>query len=346
MQFQDLDYQAEVQSARSHQHIVVVCSADDNYAMPLAVTLRSALENFKGNSKILFYVIDGGIKKHNKQKILKSIESEKCELEFLSIHDSLSLANLKETNKSLDPDGQKIPKYLSIAAFFRIFIPELLPTDINKAIYLDCDLVVNGDLSELWQYDLGNNYILAAQDTWIPYVSAPNGLLNYQELGISADAKYFNSGVLTIDLKKWREDEICDKAINYFKHNKQYVRWPDQDVLNAILAGRWGQIDPKWNFNCSSFYDYDSGSYLAWKGEDSLFSEDIYNNLINNPAIIHFVSEKKPWTSRHSPLKEVFFKYVDRTEWAGWRLTHWRRLKRKLAIEVQTAVSKIKSYFM
>ncbi|MFM6075956.1 MAG: glycosyltransferase family 8 protein, partial [Dolichospermum sp.] len=179
-----------------NKQIIVVCAADNNYAMQVAVTGKSALANLQGDRKILLFIIDGGITNHNKQKILKSLDSEKCQVKFLPQPDSLLGNNIEEINKRLGPDGKTIAKYVSIAAFFRLLIPEILSNELEKAIYLDCDLVVRGNLEQLWQTDLGDNYVLAAQDSWIPYVSNPNGLLNYKELKISSDSKYFNTGVL------------------------------------------------------------------------------------------------------------------------------------------------------
>ena len=314
------------------QPIIVVCAADNNYAMQVAVTLRSALANLKGDRKISLLIIDGGIKNHNKQKILRSLSTEKCEVRFLPMPDSLLGDNIEEINKRLGPNGKTIAKYVSIAAFFRMLIPELLPEEIEKAIYLDCDLVVREDLEKLWEIDLGDNYLLAAQDTWIPYVSSPNGLLNYKKLGISSDSKYFNSGVLVINLKKWRTDNISTKAIDYLKQKTEYVRWHDQDVLNALLAGKWGELDPRWNCSPVSVY-----SYTSW--QDSPFSEEVYNNLIRDPYIIHYVSSAKPWTSRHTLLKEHFFEYVDMTAWSGWRFTFRRRFWLWLVAKLQEVIS-------
>ncbi len=322
------------------QPIIVVCAADNNYAMQVAVTLRSAVANLKGDRKMILFILDGGIKKHNKQKILKSLNSEKCEVKFIAIPDSLLRDELEEINKNLGPDGKTISQYISISTFFRMFIPEILPSEINKAIYLDCDLVVRENLEELWQVDLGKNHILVAQDTWIRTVSNSNGLLNYRELGIPSEAKYFNAGVLVINLKKWREDEICVKAMNYLRQNRKYVRWHDQDVLNPILVEKWGQLDPRWNFNATSFYDYTSKDYLPWNDGDNLFSKKVYDDLVQNPYIVHFVSANKPWTSRHCPRKEEFFKYVDLTEWSGWRLTIWRRLWLRANRELRQILSK------
>jgi lipopolysaccharide biosynthesis glycosyltransferase len=332
MQINNLSCERQVEPVLETEHIVLVCAADDNYAMQLAVTVRSALINLKSDRQILLFIIDGGIKKHNKKKILKSLNSEKCEVKFIQITDSL-LRDIEEVHKPQSSESV-ITKadYVSIASFYRLLIPELLPNHFEKAIYLDSDLVVRRNLEQLWQTQLGENYVLAAQDTWIPYISSPTGLLNYQKLGISPDLKYFNAGVLVINLKKWRSDGISAKAINYFKQNLEYVGWYDQGVLNALLAGQWGELDPRWNCSPSNVYGFSS-----WK--ESPFTEEVYNNLIGDPYIIHYVSNKKPWTSRHTLLKEYFFGYVDMTAWSGWRLTIWRRFCLRLIHEFKKVIS-------
>jgi len=323
------------------QPIVVVCASDNNYAMPLAVTMRSALENLKSDRKIFLYIIDGGISDFNKKKILKSLITEKCEAEFIQIPDSL-MGNILEAHQPMELGGKTTrAEYISIASFYRLLIPELLSDQIEKVIYLDCDLAVKGNLEQLWQTELGENYVLAVRDTWIPYVSSPAAKLNYKKLGIEADCQYFNAGVLVINVRKWRANDFSTKAINYFTQNLEHIGWYDQGLLNALLVGQWGQLDPRWNFNATSFYDYSSEGYLSWKDSDSQFPEDIYHNLVRNPYIVHFVSEKKPWTSRHTPRKEDFFEYVDRTEWSGWRLTIWRRLWCKLVYKAKTVMSRI-----
>ena len=324
----------------SNAPIVVVCAADDNYAMPLAVTMRSALENLKGNCKIFFYVIDGGISEINKQKILKSLISEKCDVEFIQISDSL-VGDMLEVHKPMESQVVSTKaKYVSIASFYRLLIPQLLPEQLEKVIYLDCDLVVKGDLEQLWQIDIGENYVLAVHDTWIPSISSPTGKLNYQELGLDPDSQYFNAGVLAINFKKWRDNDFSTKAIKYFREKLEYIGWYDQGLLNALLVGQWGQLDPRWNFNATSFYDYASAGYLSWKNSESFLSEDIYKKVVRDPYIVHFVSEKKPWTSRYTPRKENFFEYVDMTEWSGWRLTIWRRLWLRANRELRKILSK------
>ena len=318
-------YQEELETYDKNS-IVVVCAADNNYAMPLAVTMRSAIENLNENCKIIFYVIDGGITDLNKQKVLKCLNPEKCDVKFIQIPDSMMDDILAAHHPSRSDTITDKAQYVSIASFYRLLISELLPEHIEKVIYLDCDLVIAGDLQQLWQIDIGENYVLAVRDTWIPLISSPNGKLNYQELGIDPDAQYFNAGVLVIHLKKWRVERFSSRALKYFSQNIEYIGWYDQGLLNALLIGQWGQLDPRWNFNATSFYDYSSCDYVCWENSQSFLSADIYQEVVFNPYIIHFVSEKKPWKSRHCPRKGEFFKYVDLTGWSGWRLTIWRRL--------------------
>jgi lipopolysaccharide biosynthesis glycosyltransferase len=201
-------------------------------------------------------------------------------------------------------------------------------------IYLDCDLIVKGDLGQLWDIDLGSNYVLAAQDTWIH--SAKDVIPNYQQLGISSRANYFNAGVLVINAKKWRKEAFFDKCVEYLNYNMDTLLHGDQDILNALSVGQWGELDPRWNVTARVY------EYSSW--EESPYSEDVYNNLINkDPYIIHFVSGEKPWNSRNVPLEEHFFHYVDMTAWSGWRFTFWTELRLKLVYKFRKALSIIES---
>jgi lipopolysaccharide biosynthesis glycosyltransferase len=187
----------------------------------------------------------------------------------------------------------------------------LLPTHFSKAIYLDSDLIVQGNIEELWNIDLGDNYLLAVQDLGAPYVSSPRGLTNYRQLGIPPEYKYFNAGVLVLNLEKWRADEMSEKILEYVVNNKQHIRWHDQDALNAMLAGKWGELDPRWNQIPYLF------KYSSW--EASPFTENVFNDLTHNPFIVHFATRDKPWhESCNHPQKDLFFQYLDDPIWATW----------------------------
>ncbi|ARV57710.1 glycosyl transferase [Nostocales cyanobacterium HT-58-2] len=306
------------------QPIVLVCAADNNYAMPLAVTVRSVVANLKKNNKVALYVLDGGITEANKRRISKSLNEEQVSISWVQPDDTV-LENLVLT------------RHLTLTCYYRLLITELLPREYHKAIYLDTDMVVTGDLAELWAIDMGDNYALAVQDDVELYIGMSEGLRNYREMGISPDYKYFNSGLLVINLDKWRVEDIGSKVIQCIRQNKEYVR-NDQDGLNAVLAGKWGELHPKWN-QMPKVHQYSS-----WK--DSHFAEDIYNELLHNPCIIHFTNSPKPWYAGlraecTHPQKHLFFQYLDMTDWSGWRDTIWRRLWRKFMKFTSLTTSKL-----
>ena len=299
----------------SDDTIVLVCAADDAFAMPLAAMIRSVLYNSSPEMRILLYVMDGGITKRNKRKILNSWDLNRITVEWLT--PDLSILN-----------DLKVSDHISVATYFRILVPDIIPERSQKAIYLDCDLIVMGDIGQLWDADFNGSYLLAVQDMsapymcsstalrnyplCAPYLSADTALTNYQELGLSAECKYFNGGVLVLNLEKWREDNISKAVIDYLEGNKEHVRWWDQDGLNAVLAGQWSELDLRWN-QMPHIYRYPS-----W--EESPFDEDVYNQVISNPYIIHFATGSKPWHHDCShPARDLFFHYLDMTDWAGWR---------------------------
>ena len=295
--------------------IVLVCAADDNYAMPMVVAVHSALVNLKRDRKVALYIIDGGISQFSKGRIIKSLNSEQVEISWVRPNEDL-LANMK------------VERHLTIVAYYRILIPQIVPKHFDKAIYLDSDMVVRGNLEELWNIDLGENYVLAVQDDNQQYISMSGGLRNYKELGIDPNLKYFNSGLLVINLKKWRTENVAHKVFSYLEQNKDYVRDHDQDGLNGVLAGKWGELDPRWN-QMPRIY-----KYLSW--QDSPYEEEVYNELLHNPHIIHYTCPPKPWhRGCNHPNKALFFEYLDKTAWSGWRNTVWRRAWRRVSKEIK-----------
>lgn len=300
--------------------IVIVCCTDNNYTMALATTVCSTIANVSSQRQIVVCIIADKITQANKKKIIKSLNKPNVSVEWL-VPDEEKLTNAR------------ISAHITIAAYYRILIPELLPTKYQKAIYLDSDVIVKTNIEKLWDTEVADNYVLAVQDmdTNVAYVSSPGGLKNYKELGIPADCKYFNSGILVINIEKWRRDNLSQKIIDYINNNKQYIRLHDQDAMNAVIAGKWGELDARWNSQAIIH------SYSSWK--DSYFTEAEYKNIINEPYIVHFSSCAKPWKlGCEHPDRSLFFQYIDLTAWAGFRLTFIRKvwIKIKDVIEEQS----------
>jgi lipopolysaccharide biosynthesis glycosyltransferase len=250
--------------------IHIVTSTNDHYAQYLAVMLNSLLENKISENPINIYIIDGGnLSSHNKLKLEKSLQRFNVNPQFLIVDDSLY-------------NGCIINRYYSMEMFCRISIPDLLDKEIQKALYLDCDLIIKEDITCLWETNIDDFFIAAVYD--------PNDL-RIEKLLIPKEHGYFNSGVLLINLKKWRENDISNKVLQFIKENPSKLLYPDQDALNVILHDKWLKLDDKWNVRANRLKK---------------------TNI--KPAIIHYTGKNKPWNG-NPPGRKAFFKYLKKTLW-------------------------------
>lgn len=293
----------------------LLCAADDNYAKPLTVMLHSAVSNLREGVSLNVILMDGGIQEESWAGIKES------------------LANLPIKIMVVKPDAREIEDlvtshHITHTAYFRLLAAEFLPTWLDKAIYLDSDVLVRGDLTELWEADLGGHYCLAVPDIACPYVDARHGgenrrkanpymaaispIPNWKRLGLNGDASYFNSGVMVLNLKRWREDSVADKLLDCLRDNEQHVWCWDQYALNVVFSEQWGHLPARWNQGAHVF-EYPGA-------EHSPIGRDEFVDMRDQPAIIHFTTEWKPWQHRpFHPLADEYFVALDQTAWSGWR---------------------------
>ncbi|MFQ4145145.1 glycosyltransferase family 8 protein [Chlorogloeopsis sp. ULAP02] len=281
--------------------LVVVCGADDNYAMPLAITLYSTLIHLENNCTLYLYIIDGGISNKSKKRLERVIDLEHIDVHFKWVTPS-ELESLKKLHT--------LP-WITVASYLRLLIPDLLPKHFEKAIYLDCDLQVEANLKNLWEQPLNEYAVLAVQDLGTPYVSSPFGIAKYQEFGLAPQTPYFNSGVLVINVKRWRAENVSQRVIQYLQEYSQDVHLGDQEGLNVVLANQWGRLDLKWNL-ISHIYFYDIWDESAYKEEIGAIRQE----LISKPYIFHFAGGSKPWQiGCLHPQQLVWIRYLKDSKW-------------------------------
>ncbi|MEM8669847.1 MAG: glycosyltransferase family 8 protein [Planctomycetota bacterium] len=294
--------------------ITLVMAADDGFALPLAVTVRSLLETVDSDRRIQLYVIDGGIRPDTKSRLEASWSGFAFEATFIR-------PNLRLLHR-VSASG-----HVSLSTYFRLLIPELLPPEIEEVIYLDADLLIRRDIGNLWDKAIGDSWCLAAQDCAAPFINASSvfadekrtrllaantPIPNYRELGITSTLPYYNCGVLRINLSRWREQNLTARLLECLHENKDSVLWWDQYALNVVLVGHWGQLDLRWNQGSHVF------RYKDW--QSSPFQQEEFENLRTDPWIVHFSSPVKPWHAlcRH-PFRSEFLDTLDRTAWKGTR---------------------------
>lgn len=271
---------------------IIVTAANEDYSYPLSVMLKSLEMNLENGCCVNVYVLFSSFSDKAKSEMTFSLDSEKLNLNWVEVNH----------NKLLD---LKIDGHVSIATYYRLLIEETF-LEFDKVIYLDADLIVNRCICKMWKANFKGRHLLA-----VPHasrksrlVSGERGLPSYKVLGIPEDTRTFNAGVLILNLKLWRRDNISTKVIEYLKKYHEYVLWWDQDGLNAILYNKWLPLSAVWNVMTNHLVTFSS-----W--EDSLLSKRVYLTVWRNPAIVHYAGPSKPWLPDYvDPFQNLFFEYA------------------------------------
>ncbi|GHH99572.1 glycosyltransferase family 8 protein [Neobacillus kokaensis] len=257
------------------ENIHIAAVSNDIYAKHTAVMFISILENNKSNSNLHFYIV-GNLSLENQMKIRNSLAGYPADVVFFPV----------DKNRF---KGFKLYGYFKKEAYYRLLLPEVLDETIKKVIYLDSDIIVKHDIIGLWNVNLNNHFLAAVQD-----LGSCASKARKRVLSIPRRAGYFNSGVLVIDLEKWRKNNTAERVIQYAKKNPRKLRSIDQDAMNAVLYNKWLKLHPTWN-------------YITVRIRK--------RKIIKNPAIIHFTGPKKPWKSHRHPLRYEYFRYLKSTKW-------------------------------
>ncbi len=264
----------------SNNIIPIISCADDNYAAPLNVMFVSLLENSANPERIHFFVIDGGISLQKKAILTHDIGIRHSHVTFIDInHD--------------DYTGFPTTATISAASYYRISIPDFFDQKVEKIIYLDCDIIVKKDIIFLWETDLQEYPIAAVENI---------SKTTYKKSGLP-QKDYFNSGVMLLNLKKWRDENISKQVLTFIVENPELIDSHDQCALNGIIKGNWKKLSLIWNMQ--------TGLYRRSMQVDRLIKEQS-DCAIWDPGIIHYIGWPKPWiVPCYHPLCEEFRRYKD-----------------------------------
>ncbi len=256
--------------------IPVFFTIDDGYAPFLSVALDSAIKNSSKENTYKAIILHEDLSKENKTK-LQSLATDHFQVEFVQMRKELESITDRMSNR-LRCD------YFTLTIYFRLFIPAMFP-QYDKGIYIDSDVVVTGDLAELFNIDLGDNYIGACADKSV--VDVPP-LAQYMEEAVGVDRhSYINSGVLLMNLKKLREAELDTHFLSLLNTYHFDCIAPDQDYLNAMCSGKIHYLSDAWD---------------AMPAEDKPEIEDV--------KIIHYNLFSKPWCYDNIQYGDVFWSYA------------------------------------
>ncbi|MFC6170142.1 glycosyltransferase family 8 protein [Loigolactobacillus jiayinensis] len=263
--------------------IKIASTSNHEFCTPLLTLYISILEQ-NSAADFEFFIIDDGL--------------EPLDYHYLNVLCQQYGNCLRITFLRIDPAGYaKAATNARIiqAAYYRIDLPETL-REQQRLLYLDCDMVCHGDLRPLWQQDLQGNIIGAVEDAG--YVEARLDKMHVPH----QNKRYFNSGLMLIDMSHWRQAKISQQTKTFIAENTDRLRYHDQDALNAILADRWLPLHPKYN----------AQSRLLWREQQhSDPTEERRNEAARqNPVLLHYSGYRKPWNpTDHHPAAAAFNAY-------------------------------------
>ena len=264
--------------------IPVFLISDENYAKYTAVTIKSVLSGTK--EKIDFYLLDGGISAESKKIISEIVNTAGSSVEFIPMDLSL-FKNFPDI------------AHFSLNMYFRYLIPELKP-NLDKALYIDTDMIVGGDISKIYNTSL-DGYGLGA----VPYITEELHIKSFQKyknnLDLPKNHLYFNSGLLLIDCKYWREHNISNALMTMTAKLINKLEMPDQDILNIVFTNNYKVLPRQYN--------------LVVDETVKFLNINDYTNSENDCFVLHFTGGKgvRPWVRFNVPCRKFFWEIAKQT---------------------------------
>jgi lipopolysaccharide biosynthesis glycosyltransferase len=246
--------------------MTVLFCVDRRYATAAAVAVASLASNASPEGGLDVWLLHDGLPQDKLELIRRAASG--CNIRLLE-HEVLA----EQLALPVRSD------YISAATFGRFLVGHILPDSCERVLYLDCDILILKGLGPLWELDLEGHILAAAVEYTAPTLGSERGLEHVRELGLPPLFPYFNAGVLLIDLRAWRQERVGERAARYVADRRP--KRMDQDALNAVVAGRWMQLDPIWN--------------VANHWYRTRWSQCRNRRLLRDARIVHYVGHRKPW---------------------------------------------------
>lgn len=290
--------------------MVPICyAADSNYAMQVAVSMISLLENNR-ETELVFFVLGDG---YGSKILSKFSEIEKkYDTKIITIDIRYKMDCLLETKLADEPG---IIKNGNLSYMFaRLFIGSVIPSEIKKIIYLDCDTIYVGKIQNLYNINInGENIFAAVRDIWPASYN--------RVIGLTETDLYFISATLLIDLQKWREFECEKKIILAAKNARSYYFMHDQDLLNVCFRGKIQTLSPKYGMiYLLRSYSAEQCIWFSDKSVQNYYSKEEINEAQNDIQMIHYTGDYygRPWSFPNASAdNKEWLKYYKISPWGS-----------------------------
>lgn len=281
----------------------IVYTCDNNYVWLMGISTISLFENNKHIEELKVYLLGENITDENKNELRKIGEQYNRDVVVIDV-------------PKLNIPSSLVSARWPLSAFTRLFSGQILPQDINRILYLDCDTIITGDISELDNVQFNGNIAVGVKD-------CISGTYK-QNIGLEKNSPYINAGVILFDLKALRAIEINEIIEAYMNKYEKLINYADQDILNGMFKGKIGELNPKFDvMTIDVAHTYEEIQKL--RRPTNFYSKDELEVAVKNPAIIHYTTNMlviRPWFSNSDhPLKREFIKYMNMSAWKDRKLS-------------------------
>jgi lipopolysaccharide biosynthesis glycosyltransferase len=278
----------------------VLTLADERFVLPLAVLVRSILDHLAPTQALRLTVADGGVTNRSRERLLACWTDPRLEVSWRPP----AFGTLAEL-----PVAGRIPPL----TYARLSVAELVPADCARALVLDADQLVLTDLARLASEPFLGACVLAPRDPFIPSVASRNGLAGFAGLGLEPDTPFLTGAAMVVDVAAWRREGLGERALAYVAEHGGRLHSYDQDALNAVLPGRWRELDARWQVQPRALSLRPDVTPHLDAATRALQSAD--------PWLVHFSGRLKPWLYRgRSRFDALFHATLARTGLApAWR---------------------------
>ncbi len=297
--------------------IHIVCSTDTNYAAYCGVMLTSVLESNPRN-RFVIHILTDGLSDEDTLRFHQLSARYGC---IIDIHTL--------TPQHLSGLPERIGKWAR-SICFRLFAPDILPPEVTRVIYLDCDIIVDTDLAPLWQTDLTGMACGAVTEEEGLNSDLMLGVLNVVH-NLDPGRRYFNSGVMLMDFDMIRASGLHHKALDLIRRKGSSLSCPDQDALNIVMRHQWKELSLRWNVQSRFFL---KNYFKLLRDEDRELMLAIASRRLR--GIIHFTGTTHPWDKDSLQFHPFWYKWDRHLRRSPWRkncrITHAPTLRSRIAI--------------
>lgn len=273
----------------------IVITSSDLYSKLAITTLKSLFVNNERVKDITIYYIGDNLSKTSHQNLVDLVNEYNRKIVFVPMPKGFN--QLTGSNRN----GQTV--------FCYCYFQDLLPETVDKVLLLEGDQIITGDISELYETDIDDYYIAAADDL--------QSSLYKKKIGMKSESPYVNCGVILYNLKKWREDNITEKITQVLNSGQHMFFYDVQDVINYTVEGGVFVLPPKYNCTTAVFlFDYED--MIRYRRPSTKCSQEDYENGKKNPLIVHFtknqIVQPRPWTKEcFHPFNDYYLKIKSNT---------------------------------